>query len=109
MSRCMSGTLYGPQYTSPSAVTEIVMFSGLVCVGMLFALGTFLTTSLVMTGMVIRKMISNTNMTSTSGVVLISDMVPRSSLLSAEPMFIAMGTALRSGVAYTGPADQIGM
>src|ERR1700737_1345606 len=47
------------------------MFSGLVCVGMLTALGRSTFTVLLMTGIVMRKMISNTNMTSTSGVVLI--------------------------------------
>ena len=48
----------------------MVMFSGLVWVGMLTAFGTCTGTVLVITGMVIRKMISSTSMTSTSGVVL---------------------------------------
>ena len=47
------------------------MFSGLVCVGMLTALGRSTFTVLVITGIVIRKMMSSTSMTSTSGVVLI--------------------------------------
>src|ERR1700722_16786298 len=89
---CMSSILLWPQYTSPSPVTEMVMFSGLVWVGMLTALGTFTATFLVMTGIVIRKMINMTNMTSTSGVVLISDMVPCSSPDSELPMLIDIRT-----------------
>src|ERR1700730_17184235 len=54
----------------PSLSTATVMFSGLVCVGMLTALGSSTFTVLLMTGIVIRKMMSRTNMTSTSGVVL---------------------------------------
>src|SRR6186713_2254043 len=46
------------------------MFSGFVCVGMLTAFGSSTFTVLLMTGIVIRKMMSNTNMTSTRGVVL---------------------------------------
>ncbi len=42
-------------------------------------MGTCTATFLVITGMVIKKMISSTSMMSTSGVVLISDMMPRSS------------------------------
>src|SRR5580658_10609417 len=48
----------------------MVMFSGLVCVGMLTAFGSCTGTVLVITGIVIRKMISSTSMTSTNGVVL---------------------------------------
>src|SRR3954470_10148609 len=54
----------------PSLSTATVMFSGFVCVGMLTAFGRSTFTVLLMTGMVIRKMMSRTNMTSTSGVVL---------------------------------------
>ena len=49
------------------------MFSGLVCVGTLTCLGNATGTVCVTTGIVIRKMISRTSMTSTSGVVLIVD------------------------------------
>src|SRR5579871_1070424 len=103
----MSGTLCSPQNTSPSFVTEMVMFSGLVWVGMLTAFGTVTGTFLVMTGMVIRKMISSTNMTSTSGVVLISDMIPPS---SPVPTLIAMVAAPSApGLSDPRTAYQIGM
>ena len=66
-----------------------MMFSGLVWVGMFTALGRSSFTVFLITGMVIRKMISSTNMTSTSGVVLMSDIrsVPSS---SDAPTLIAM-------------------
>src|SRR5579862_4128158 len=88
------------------------MFSGLVMVGMLTAFGTVTCTVFVITGIVIRKMISNTSMMSTSGVVLISDMMPRSS--SPDPMLIDMADLLvdqRSTIRTldTGTTDQIGM
>src|SRR3569833_1525641 len=54
----------------PSLSTATVMFSGFVWVGMLTAFGSSTLTVLLITGMVIRKMMSRTNMTSTSGVVL---------------------------------------
>ena len=57
----------------PSASTAMLMFSGLVCVGMLAAFGRSTFTDCVITGIVIRKMISSTSITSTSGVMLISD------------------------------------
>src|SRR5450755_2974617 len=47
------------------------MFSGFVVVGMLTAFGRSTFTVRVMTGIVIRKMMSRTSMTSTRGVVLI--------------------------------------
>ena len=65
-----------PQYMLPSRSTEIVMFSGFVTVGMFTALGSSTFTAFVMTGIVTRKMISSTSMMSTSGVVLISLMMP---------------------------------
>src|SRR6201996_5865502 len=58
------------QYRLPSLSTATVMFSGLVWVGMLTAFGNCTGTVLLMTGIVMRKMISSTNMTSTRGVVL---------------------------------------
>ena len=51
----------------------MLMFSGLVWVGMFAAFGRSTLTDCVITGMVIRKMISSTSMTSTSGVTLISE------------------------------------
>src|ERR1700682_3573022 len=48
----------------------MVMLSGLVCVGILTAFGRSTFTVLVITGIVMRKMISSTSITSTSGVVL---------------------------------------
>src|SRR5712672_2060716 len=73
----------------PAKSTEMVMFSGLVLVGIFTAFGNWTGTVLVMMGMVIRKMISSTSMTSTSGVVLISDMMPCSSA-SEDWTFIDM-------------------
>src|SRR5690242_9969437 len=65
------------------------MFSGLVCVGMFTAFGRFCTTVFVITGIVIRKMINNTNITSTNGVVLMVEFSSASSP-SAGPTFIAI-------------------
>src|SRR5262249_56858037 len=67
-------------------VTAMVMFSGLVCVGMLTALGRVTGTVLVMTGMVIRKMMRRPSMTSTSGGVLMVAIAPPDSC----PTLIAM-------------------
>src|SRR5687768_297658 len=55
------------------------MFSGAVLVASLRTLGSSTGTVCVITGMVIMNTISSTNMTSTSGVVLISDMARSSS------------------------------
>src|SRR5258706_6943165 len=63
------------------------MFSGLVWVGILAAFGSSTLTTLVITGMVIRKMISNTSITSTRGVVLIVEMTSSS---PPPPTFIPM-------------------
>src|SRR5437763_3027501 len=60
----------------------MVMFSGLVCVGILTAFGRATGTVLVITGIVMRKMMSNTSMTSTSGVVLMFDIT----VFSSEPV-----------------------
>src|SRR5580765_323118 len=76
----------------PSLSTAMVMFSGLVWVGILTAFGSFTGTVLVITGMVIRKMISSTSITSTSGVVLILSIAPPSS----PPTFIAMVRSSRA-------------
>src|SRR5215475_10435257 len=66
----------------------MVMFSGLVWVGMFTAFGNSTLMVLLMTGMVMRKMISSTSMTSTSGVVLICDITVTS--LEPEPTFMAI-------------------
>src|SRR4029077_9823483 len=73
----------------PSLSTATVMFSGLVCVGMLTALGSSTLTVLLITGMVIRKMISSTSMTSTRGVVLMVAMIWGSEP-PEDPTLIAM-------------------
>src|SRR5215472_8317910 len=65
----------------------MVMFSGLVCVGMLTALGRSPFTVLVITGIVIRKMMRSTSITSTSGVVLMVAIMPP---LLDSPTFIDM-------------------
>src|SRR5215472_18471446 len=70
----------------PSLSTAMVMFSGLVWVGMLTAFGSVTGTVLVITGIVIRKMMSSTSITSTSGVVLMLAIAPPSS----PPTFIAI-------------------
>src|SRR6267378_356237 len=79
MSVSRSGTSLPFHQIWPAESTEMVMFSGLVLVGIFTAFGSVTGTVLVMIGMVIRKMISSTSMTSTSGVVLMSDMTPCSS------------------------------
>jgi hypothetical protein len=71
----------------------MVMFSGLVWVGMLTAFGISTFARFWITGTVIRKMISSTSMMSTSGVVLMSDMDVASSS-SAGPTLIDMSRYL---------------
>jgi hypothetical protein len=65
------------------------MFSGLVSRTSLRSFGRTTGIDVVTTGMVIRKMISSTSITSTSGVVLIVETTSSSSP-SSEPTFIAM-------------------
>src|SRR2546426_465737 len=67
-----SATSWLFQNTSPSLLTAMTMFSGLVCVGRFLSLGSSTGTLWMTTGIVMRKMISNTSITSTSGVVLMS-------------------------------------
>src|SRR5215467_13753922 len=64
------------------------MFSGLVMRMTLVSLGRFSAIDCVTTGMVIRKMISSTSITSTRGVVLIAEIA--SSSLSPDATFIAI-------------------
>src|SRR3954469_11878487 len=84
---CASSTNWLFQNTLPSRSTAMTMFSGLVCVGRLRSRGRSTGTFCTTTGMVMRKMISSTSITSTSGVVLICEF--RSSS-SACPTCIAM-------------------
>ncbi len=71
----------------PFTSTEMITVSGVVSRTKFFSLGKSTLIDVVTTGIVIKKMIKSTNITSTKGVVLISLMI--SSSLS-EPMFIAM-------------------
>ena len=73
--------------------TEIVMFSGLVSRTSMRCFGSSTWIDVVTTGIVIRKMISSTSITSTSGVVLIAETTSSSSP-SAGPTFIAMASGL---------------
>src|SRR3989442_9564208 len=93
---CASSTNWLFQNTLPSRSTAITMFSGLVCVGRLRSRGSSSGTFWITTGMVMRKMISSTSITSTSGVVLICEF--RSSS-SACPTVIAMSDRLVRSVA----------
>ena len=90
-SASLSATGWLFQNTSPSRLTEISMFSGRVWRAMLVSLGRVIAIDCVTTGMVIRKMISSTSITSTSGVVLI--VLVTSSSSPPEPMFMAMAFA----------------
>jgi hypothetical protein len=78
---------YTPQVPSGSPLTDRLTFSGLVVVGRKRTLGSLTGTVCNTTGTVIRKMINNTSITSTSGVVLMSDM-GTSSPSSAGPTLI---------------------
>src|SRR5580700_2135917 len=73
---------------SPFLSTATVMFSGFVCVGIFTAVGKSTFTVLLITGMVMRKMINSTNMTSTRGVVLMFAITPGSSLPDGGPTLI---------------------
>src|ERR1700680_4506622 len=77
----------------PCFAIAIVMFSGFVCVGKLVAFGRSNCTCWMMTRIVMMKMIRSTNITSTRGVTLMSDIASASS----PPTFIAMGFFLASG------------
>src|SRR6476469_3405161 len=88
--------------------TESTIFSGLVSRTSLRSLGSCTGIDVVTTGIVIRKMISSTSMTSTSGVVLIVETISSSSALE-EPTRSAMASGPgRSGSDFRG-AQQHGM
>src|SRR5882672_354736 len=93
---CASSTNWLFQNTLPSRSTAMTMFSGLVWVGRLRSRGRSTGMFCTTTGMVIRKMMSSTSITSTSGVVLICEF--RSSS-SAWPTCIAMSERLVRSVA----------
>src|ERR1700730_13672745 len=105
---------------SPCLSMAIVMFFGFVCVGKLVAFGRSNCTCWMMTRIVMMKMIRSTNITSTRGVTLMSDIASASS----PPTFIAMDFYLargrRSGFGHRcrslvhaqphlGARDQVGM
>src|SRR5512138_3943887 len=79
---------------SPSLLTASRMFSGLVCVGTFFSFGNVSWIDCVTTGIVIRKMISSTNITSTSGVVLMVEFICSSLSSSGEPTVIAIAVSV---------------
>ena len=84
-----------PQNMSPSLLMEMVMFSGFVCVGTLRSFGSSIGTCWMTTGMVIRKMMSSTSITSTSGVVLMADITSWSSSSASWPTVMPMALRLR--------------
>src|SRR5581483_1562735 len=92
----------------PFLSTATVMFSGLVCVGMFTALGKSTFTVLLMTGIVMRKMMSNTNITSTRGVVLMFDITDCSSP-DPDQTLIAIVVATRASHAHlnVGPTGKV--
>src|SRR5450631_2633824 len=107
---------------APDLSTAIVTSSGLVCVGRLLAFGRLTLISFKATGTVMMKMIKSTNMTSTSGVTLMSDSTsPSSPPLAVIAMALhslagGSGTGLdgrrRSLLhpqSHLGARDQIGM
>src|SRR3954468_19503983 len=82
------------QYMLPFVSTDRMMFSGFVSRISLRSFGNVTGIDVVTTGMVMRKMMSSTSITSTSGVVLIVE-TTWSSSPEAEPTFMAM--VLRPG------------
>src|SRR3984893_2307982 len=79
---------------SPCLSIAMVMFSGLVCVGKLVAFGRSSCTCWMMTRIVMIKMMRSTNITSTSGVTLMSDIASASSpptLIAMSFRFLACG------------------
>src|SRR6185295_15451337 len=82
------------QKTSPSLFTAMTMFSGFVCRGMLRSFGRLTGTCCTTTGIVIRKMMSSTSITSTSGVVLMAAITSCSGFSASWPTVMAMATLL---------------
>src|SRR3954469_14277590 len=83
----------------PAGSTEMMMFSGLVSRTSTRSLGSCTGIEVVTTGIVIRKMISSTSITSTSGVVLMVEMTSSS---DAGPTAIAMANAPVGGRGRSG-------
>src|SRR4051812_25266960 len=83
---------------SPAGFTEMITFSGFVSRMSTRSFGRVTGTDVVTTGMVIRKMISSTSITSTRGVVLMADMTSSSSP-EAGPTAIAMARPRLRGLA----------
>src|SRR5512137_2430333 len=94
------------QKIRPATSTEMLMSSGLVSRTSLVSFGNWTGIDVVTTGIVIRKMISSTSMTSTSGVVLIVETTSSSSPLS-EPTLMLM--ALRLGAVVLRRGEQHGV
>src|SRR5580700_6943911 len=90
---------------TPCVSTAMVMFSGLVWVGMLTAFGRSTFTVLLITGMVIRKMMSSTSITSTSGVVLMLAIDPPDSCPTLIAMTMAPCCAVRRAARPWHPPD----
>src|SRR6476659_8116902 len=80
---------------SPSLLTEMSMFSGLVWRAMLVSLGNTTGMVCVTTGIVIRKMMRSTSITSTSGVVLMAETTSSSSPSAPTVMAIAFSRSAR--------------
>src|SRR5690349_7669014 len=76
----------------PEGSTEMMMFSGLVSRTSTRSFGRDTGIEVVTTGIVIRKMISSTSITSTRGVVLMAEMTSSS---DDSPTAIAMAVLLR--------------
>src|SRR5580698_6254973 len=87
------------QKMSPAALTAMTMFSGLVWVAILAASGRCTGMILLITGTVIRKMISSTSITSTNGVVLMVELRPESSPSSCTFIDISVTCRERPGPA----------
>jgi len=78
------------QNTSPSLLMAITTFSGFVCVGTLRSFGSVSGTCWTTTGIVMRKMMRSTSITSTSGVVLMAAITSCSPSETSCPTVIAM-------------------
>src|SRR5436190_22571355 len=85
------------QKTSPSLFTAMTTFSGLVCVTTLRSFGWSTGICCAWTGIVIRKMMSSTSITSTSGVVLMAAITSCSWPSTSWPTVIAMADLLARG------------
>src|SRR5687768_13138259 len=85
------------QNTSPSLLTAITMFSGLVTVTTLRSSGSLTGICWTTTGIVIRKMMSSTSITSTRGVVLMAAITSCSWFSTSWPTVMAITGLLAGG------------